>query len=88
MQVRKHRFINHKQKEPAKKVMMKSYLVSVEPDELNTVVSVLKAEQVTIKNVLDNISLVVVNCPEEKLPVLKNIKGVQAIEEEGTSYAI
>jgi len=68
--------------------MMKSYLVSVEPDELNTVVSILQAEHVTIKNVLDNISTVVINFPEEKLSVLRDIKGVQAIEEEGTSYAI
>jgi hypothetical protein len=76
------------QKELITKAMMKSYLVSVEPEELDTVVSVLKDKQVNIKNVLDNISTVVVNYPEDKLSVLKDIKGVQAIEEEGTSYAI
>lgn len=67
---------------------MKSYLVSVEPQELNTVVSILEAQQVAIKSVLDNISTVVVDYPEDKLSKLRDIKGVQAVEEEGTSYAI
>lgn len=67
---------------------MKSYLVSVEPQELNTVVSILEAQQVAIKSVLDNISTVVVDYPEDNLSKLRDIKGVQAVEEEGTSYAM
>ena len=68
--------------------MTKSYLLSVDPDRLNTVVSVLKTKNVIVKNVLENISVIVVSYPEDKLADLRSIDGVQSVEEEGTSYAI
>ncbi len=67
---------------------MKNYLVSVDPFELHWVVSQIRGKDLLKRNILDSISTVIVTCSEDRLAELRSIRGVQSVEEEGTSYAV
>lgn len=64
--------------------MKETYLLSVEPDQLESVAKRLRAKSVDVTQVLDQIGIITVEVEARQVAALKAVEGVVAVEKSRT----